>query len=46
VRIGDNPMASSRLDGLDAARGRADQDRNATVRKWTPPSELTHPTLL
>ncbi len=34
------------LDGPDAAHRRARQDPNATVRKWTPAIELTHPTLL
>jgi hypothetical protein len=34
------------LDGPDAARRRADADTNATVRQWTPPRQLTHPTLL
>jgi hypothetical protein len=34
------------LDGPEAARSRAHVDTNATVRKWRPPTELTHPTLL
>jgi len=34
------------LDGPDAARSSAHTDTNATVRKWQPPIELTHPTLL
>jgi hypothetical protein len=34
------------LDGRDAARSRAHVDTNATVRKWHPPTGLTHPTLL
>jgi hypothetical protein len=34
------------LDGPDAARRRALDDPNATVRKWAPPIELSRPTLL
>ena len=34
------------LDGPDVAHRRARDDTNATVRKWTPPIELTQPTLL
>jgi hypothetical protein len=34
------------LHGPEAARSRAHVDANATVRKWRPPIELTHPTLL
>lgn len=34
------------LDGPDVARRRAREDTNATVRKWTPPIELSRPTLL
>lgn len=34
------------LDGLDAARRRALDDTNATVRKWTPPIEPVQATLL
>jgi len=34
------------LDGPEAARSRAHVDTNATVRKWHPPTGLTHPALL
>ena len=34
------------LDGPDAARRRARDDTNATVRKWAPPTEPTQATLL